>query len=82
VRPSHLFEGTNDDNVQDKVSKGRQAVQRGEASPRAKLNDAKVIQIRALRAAGEEIQAISAAIGVSHFCVEDVLYGRTWRHVV
>lgn len=47
VRPDHLFLGTNLDNVQDKVNKGRVARLYGEDAPSAKLTANQVEEIRA-----------------------------------
>jgi hypothetical protein len=44
--PSHLFLGTNQDNVDDKIRKGRGADIRGENNPHCKLTDAQVSEIR------------------------------------
>lgn len=46
VRPEHLFLGTNDDNIADKVAKGRQT--RGPTAPGAKLTTDNVETIRRL----------------------------------
>jgi hypothetical protein len=46
VNPEHLFLGSQSDNMQDMVSKGRQSVLKGELSPTCKLSDAQVIEIR------------------------------------
>src|SRR3990172_3816451 len=47
-RPSHLFEGTHQDNVADRVAKGRQGHPSGERNGNAKLTIEDVQQIRAL----------------------------------
>lgn len=54
VRPSHLREGTNYENVQDKMSKGRWKGSSlcGEKHPRAKLKDRTVRRIRELHGQG------------------------------
>lgn len=82
VRPSHLFEGTNDDNVADKVRKGRQARLRGEQSPRAKLTESIVRQIRQSYREGQSVRDIVRRSGLTLSCVEDIAYGRSWRHVL
>lgn len=47
VNDAHLFEGTNDDNVADKMGKGRHVVAHGERHGRAKLTEQDVRDIRA-----------------------------------
>jgi len=50
VNPLHLFEGTNLDNVKDKILKGRcyTGYQKGEHNGASKLKDVDVIEIRKL----------------------------------
>jgi DNA-binding MarR family transcriptional regulator len=50
VNPKHLFLGTNEDNMKDKVRKGRQA--RGEKNGRSKLTVKEVRTIRKLNKDG------------------------------
>lgn len=59
VRPDHLFLGTNQDNIIDKISKGRQscgeaiaATKRGELNPASKLKTIQVVEIRRRYASG------------------------------
>jgi hypothetical protein len=47
VNPNHLFLGTNLDNVNDKVAKGRAKSLRGEASPSAQISEVIARKIRA-----------------------------------
>jgi hypothetical protein len=46
VNPDHLFLGTNFDNMQDKVKKGRANFPKGEDAGRAKLSTEEVLAIR------------------------------------
>lgn len=52
VNPHHLREGTNAENVQDKVSRGRQPVHIGMKNPNVKITDAQIQEIRDRYAAG------------------------------
>lgn len=52
VRPSHLFLGSNSDNVSDRVAKGRGSVLRGENAGRSKLTQGQVDQMRVMYSAG------------------------------
>lgn len=47
VNPDHLFLGTHDDNMKDKVAKGRQSRPRGEMQSQSKLTREQVLAIRA-----------------------------------
>lgn len=48
IRPEHLWEGTNSDNVRDKIAKGRGKGAWGDRNAGAKLTWDKVTEIRAL----------------------------------
>lgn len=74
VRPDHLFTGTQKVNIQDAVSKGRMAS--GERSGRAKVSDAEVERIRALRVAGVKLKPIAEAFGLSESHVANITKGR------
>lgn len=79
VNPRHLFLGTQGDNMQDKVQKGRQ--HRGETHPRTTLTAQKVRRIRALRRQGMTYRRIGELVGASASNVEHVIRGDSWRHV-
>lgn len=74
--PSHLFLGTNLDNIKDKMQKGRQC--RGEKINVAKLTVAKVVSIRKSRLSAERL---AEKHGVSAWTIRDVIDRNTWRHV-
>lgn len=92
VNPAHLFVGTQNDNVQDAVSKGRIAsgddhgMRRrperravGERHGSAKLTAEKAELMRRMREGGATTAAIGEAFGVSQTTAADVVSGRTWR---
>jgi hypothetical protein len=83
VRPSHLFLGTQTDNIHDMISKGRQNFSSfdSERNPKAKLTRQEAKEIRSLCAEGGQTAEISRAFGVSHNTVRDIAAGRTWRNV-
>lgn len=83
-RPEHLFEGSNQDNTDDLMAKGRYVPRRhaeGEAHAGAKLRRAIVLDARASHAAGETFVSIARrhAVGVS--AIRRAVRGETWRHV-
>jgi hypothetical protein len=78
VNPDHLFEGSNADNVADKVRKGRQA--RGEMG-RHKLTTAQVQMIRWLGDHGWNRRRLSEKFGISQPHVSFILLRRSWKHV-
>jgi hypothetical protein len=78
VNPHHLFLGTNKDNSDDKVAKGRQA--RGERSGSARLTADEVRQIRVARKAGATVTVLSEAYGVANSYVSQICLGKKWKH--
>lgn len=61
--PSHLREGTNQENMNDKVERHRQAV--GEKNGRAKLSQNDVEKIHSLLESGSSYEEAAAVFGVS-----------------
>lgn len=78
--PGHLFLGTNDDNIKDKVSKGRQ--QRGETHKAAKLSNAQVEEIIRRYKHGEASQTqLAQEFGVSQMQISNITSGKNRRDV-
>ncbi len=79
--PAHLFPGTNQDNVDDKMAKGRHNPGRGENNGGGgKLTWPDVRAIRAMRATeGMSQQAIADRFGVSQCLVGLILRNKLWR---
>jgi hypothetical protein len=78
VNPNHLFLGSQQDNMTDKMLKGRHVTQQGEEHPSAKLTEEKV---RSIRGDDRSASAIAAEYGVSDSAVRHIKKGETWRHV-
>jgi hypothetical protein len=81
-RPSHLFIGSQADNIADAMEKGRLVKPpdpTGEGNPSAILTEEDVRQIKAL--AAEPRAEVAARFGVSKSCLQDIYKGRTWTHV-
>lgn len=81
--PDHLFLGTNQDNVNDMVSKGRSRHDGhpGERHWAAKLNTQLVQQIRQLHDQGHTFQELSAQFGVGPTTVSRVTRKKLWACV-
>ncbi len=79
VRPDHLFVGTTQANVADKVAKGRHA--HGERVGGAKMTPEAVREMRRLRDGGMLLDALSALFGVHVTTVSHICRRETWRHV-
>lgn len=78
--PSHLFQGTQRDNLQDAKQKGR--VHLGEKRFGAKLRDADIVEIRRLYSSGEYLQKeIGGLFGVSEYYISAVVRRDKWAHL-
>lgn len=80
VNPSHLFLGTDNDNLKDAISKGRLNVV-GENNAAAKLCDESVREIRRLCGSGVGQKVVAAKYGVHHDAIHRIVTGRSWKHV-
>jgi predicted XRE-type DNA-binding protein len=78
--PSHLFLGTNADNVADRGAKNRSAPMAGQLNPRAKITPSDVAAIRGLYAAGLTQREIAARFGINQQSVSNVVTGVRWNH--
>jgi len=79
VNPDHFVLGTWRDVSQSRVAKGRQAY--GEKVSTVKLDREKVREIRSLYGMGIPQMEISRRMNLRETIVNDVIRGRTWRHV-
>lgn len=80
VNPAHLFLGTNQDNIDDKVAKGRQM--KGEAVPNSIVTEAEVIEMRRRHAAGEMQKDLAVEFGISRPTMSNIIRGVTWKHLL
>lgn len=78
VNPAHLFLGTQMDNVQDMIAKGRNK-NKGDTHYRSMLTEEKVAVIRERLVEGETVKVLSTEYGVSASAIRDVKLGRRWR---
>lgn len=81
VNPKHFFLGTNEDNIRDKVKKGRTktGLKCGEANINAKLVENDILLIRQ---STKNNSAIGREYNVSSACIAAIRLYKTWRHVV
>jgi hypothetical protein len=82
-RPSHLFAGTNADNVADMIAKGRSVGNspRGSKNPASKLTEEQVRLIKLALKVGACAAAIGRQYGVTKGLIYHIRHGRIWRHV-
>ena len=83
VNPAHLFLGTQADNVQDMLRKGRERIALpGSNNPAALLNESQVLEIRRryVPKYGNAI-ALAREFGVSRATISSIVHRRTWGHL-
>ena len=76
VNPTHLETGTSQDNVRDRVIRGRSAV--GSKNGRAKLTEEQVLEI--IRS-DESHAALARRYSIDPNVIAKIRRGRIWRHV-
>lgn len=81
VNPFHLLPGTNADNVDDMMVRGRKRPAIGERTSAAKLTRAQIPEIRSLHAAGLSQREIAKRFSVSDTSIYQVVHRICWRHV-
>lgn len=88
IRPDHLFLGTNNDNIADRIKKGRpggaQCWKRkrlGDDHPRVKVSDADVVRMRQRFANGEKTRALADEYGIGVATAWRIATGRDRRSV-
>ena len=80
VRPSHLFLGTQTDNMQDRAAKGHYP--KGETHQWAKLSEDDVRFIRKRYAEGGISQPeLGRMFGVTHKAIGLIIHRKNWAHV-
>lgn len=79
VNPRHLFLGTHDDNVQDRVRKNRSAT--GSGNGRSKLTESDVREIVTRMRKGNPITNIAKKYAVTNKVIQNIRDGKTWVRV-
>ena len=82
VNPSHLFLGTQLDNVHDCLLKGRHVSPKGEDNGNSKLTTEQVEEIRRMykgRVYGMGYRSIARKFGVSHTLIRYIIIGKLWN---
>lgn len=81
VNVRHLREGTNADNVRDRMERGRPTARPGSLNGRAKLNESGAKEIKDMLRRGVDRGVIAGRMGVSRSTVNHIATGRKWAHV-
>jgi hypothetical protein len=79
--PRHLYMGSHDDNMKDKIKRGRQHIVTSIASPRAKLTAHDVSQIRVHRQHGVTRKALALLYDVSVSTIKACTLGRYYKDI-
>ena len=77
VRPNHLFSGSQKDNIDDMISKGRKVVLVGEAI--SKLREHEVLEIKRLLKEKTKISVIARQFKVGEATIHSIKTGNTWK---
>ena len=81
VNPNHLFIGTQLDNMRDMVSKGRGCSHIGTKNGRAKLDEDKVRNIKAMIKDGKTDKILSNIYNVAPVTIWQIRKGNNWTYV-
>lgn len=80
VNPSHLFTGSQKDNISDMITKGRQRAGRltGTKHGMSKLSED---DVRTIRASKQSASVLAKQFSISRSNVGMIRTGKTWRHL-
>ncbi len=82
VNPSHLFLGTNLENMKDRNSKNRQARPIGELQGAHKLIEDEIVEIRKLYSSGNYTQTeLAKMFNVDQTNISCIVNFLTWKHI-
>jgi hypothetical protein len=81
VNLSHLLIGTQQDNMNDMVERGRQSKLKGESNPRAKLTADDVREIRIIAVFGFTYKELCKMYNVSNTVIGYIINRKSWKHV-
>lgn len=79
MRPTHLFLGTQQENMLDMKAKGRHLY--GERNFSAKLTGAQVLELRKLHVAGYTFKYLSNRFGISASQAHHIVHNKCWKVV-
>jgi hypothetical protein len=85
VNPDHLFLGTNQDNVDDCMRKGRHVTPFGEEHVCSKFTSDEVIYIRSVYKPQDKnfgMRALAKKFNVSNEAIQHIVYNHTWTHLL
>jgi hypothetical protein len=84
--PSHLFLGTNQDNVDDMVKKGRNSKPPrnphvvGSAHPKSMFTEDQIRSMRAEHSAGKSMYRIAKETGAAQVTIQRIIHGKRYKN--
>jgi hypothetical protein len=81
VNPTHLFLGTQQDNITDMDAKGRRGSAIGVNNGKSKLTETDIVTIRSLHKQGMVGTKIAAQFNVHNSAIYKILNGVNWKHI-
>lgn len=81
VNPTHLFLGSANDNMQDKIKKGRMKVARGESHGNTNLTNNQVKEIKDKLRAGIKRRPIATQYNATLHQIGKIARGERWGHI-
>lgn len=82
INPDHIFLGTNLDNIKDRIAKGRSNPCKGEVSPKSKLKEEQVREIRRRNSLGETFVSLAREFGIAPQNIRQCCVRNTWKHIL
>jgi hypothetical protein len=79
INPNHLEIGTQQDNINDKVERNRQA--KGITHGSVKLTEDEVREIKVLLGFGITRRKLASEYNVSKGCIDFISSGKNWKHI-
>lgn len=78
IEPTHLYAGTNLDNIKDRVARGRSYIQQGESGANHKLTEIEALEILA---SNESQRSLARRYRVTQGCISKLKLRKTWQHL-
>lgn len=81
VRPDHLFLGSNQENILDRVRKGRSYRPGSDLISGRKLTDSQALELIQKRKAGATLSSLANEYGLNCPAVSAIINGKSWKHL-
>jgi len=79
--PEHLFLGNDQDNSDDKYTKGRAVHLCGSANGKSSITEDQAREAKRLLEEGHNAYEIAGWLQTTHDVIYGIKYGKTWRHI-